>query len=128
MSSKKTISDDSNYWLVSWDILGLEALIDLTEFLRHQEEWDKEKTWKSLKDEKMSSRRPEIPLKMMLMRARCNTQRYYEMYTFKTDIDIDETTIREWFDTSPQTAADWIRKNGNKIYGEGIGKAKALIR
>ena len=128
-SRKKKSREQKTDWLAVWDTLGLESLHNVSEWQDKFTEWQKQKVWNELKGQKSEPPPPpEIPLKMMLMRARFNSQRFYEIYTFSTTGRIGEADLRDWFQTSPQDAADWVRKNGNKIFGEGMGEQKAVIK
>jgi hypothetical protein len=50
------------------------------------------------------------------LRARYNSQRHYEIYLITADPGITAQDIRDMFAGSPQTAADTIRRIGNKFY------------
>lgn len=56
---------------------------------------------------------------MLMMRARFNTQRHYEIYSIMGAPGVDENMIRDMFEKGdPQYAADLIRSRGNKIYSD----------
>jgi hypothetical protein len=59
-----------------------------------------------------------IPLNHLLLRARNNTQRNYEIYVFDVEEDVTETMLRESFEAAPQGIVDYIRKNGHQIYSD----------
>jgi hypothetical protein len=59
------------------------------------------------------------------MRARYNTQRSYEIYTFSTDMTMNQ--VREVFAVTPQPIVEWIRENGNKIYSDYVKQEKKFI-
>lgn len=128
-SRKKKSREKRTDWLAVWDMLGLESLHNISEWQDKFTEWQKQKVWNELKGQKSEPPpTPKIPLKMLLMRARFNSQRFYEIYTFSTTDGIGEADLRDWFQTSPQDAADWVRKNGNKIFGEGMGEQETVIK
>ena len=103
-------------WLVVWDMLGLETLYNLTK-------WEEETTWATLKDES----RPKAPqLNTILLRARANAQRKYEIYIF-TSVGLSEEDIRNSFENAPQMMAEFIRKNGLKIYSDHSTNANQVI-
>jgi hypothetical protein len=52
----------------------------------------------------------------MMLRARVNHQRNYEIYTLRTTSDIDVHDLRQMFESDPQHAADLIRVRGNKLF------------
>jgi hypothetical protein len=96
---------------------GLECLFNVTE-------WHKKKTWAVLKDEPIDNG-PSI--QMMMLRARMNSQRCYEIYSFVADEGVTEESIRQTFKESPQGLVEFIRKNGEKIYSDRIETKKQVI-
>jgi hypothetical protein len=102
-----------------WCSEGLEALFDLTEWKQKHHMWEKSKIWDILKDSRGSGdSEPKIPLQHMILRARVNSQRCYEIYTFAATDSIDEATVRKLFEENPQFIVDFIRANGDKIYSD----------
>jgi hypothetical protein len=65
------------------------------------------------------------PIQYMILRARFNEQRNYEIYTFHTSIK-EEDLIRE-FEERPQVIVDAIRRVGKKLYGVEKSKGKNVI-
>lgn len=125
----ETTEDGRIHWLVMWDMNGLESVFNLTEWKTRRKIWEKSKIWAELKGQKHDSPPPEIPFKNLILRARYNSQRYYEIYIFVSTEDInDRQDILDWFDADAQSAVNWIRKNGQKIFGEGIGAQKKVIQ
>lgn len=115
-----------NNFLVVWDMLGLESIFSVDEALNEVESYEKEKTWKILKGESVGKRPNPIPLQMLIMRARYNSQRSYEIYSFKTNMSMNE--VRKLFADDPQPIVDWIRENGNKIYSDYVkSKSKVIL-
>lgn len=106
----------TNY-LAMWDMYGLECLFNVTE-------WSKKKTWAVLKDEPFEQG-PSI--QMMMLRARMNSQRCYEIYAFVADDELTEESIRTAFAESPQSIVEFIRKNGEKIYSDRSMTEKQVI-
>ena len=109
-----------NSFLVVWDMLGLESIFSVDEALNEIESYEKDKTWKTLKEEPIGKKPNPIPLQMLIMRARYNVQRSYEIYTFNTSMSMRE--VRKIFADDPQPIVEWIRKNGNKIYSDYVSK------
>lgn len=62
------------------------------------------------------------------LRARYNSQRHYEIYLITADPGITAQDIRDMFEASPQTAADTIRKIGQKLYSDRAQSDRVLIR
>ena len=100
---------DGNVFLLSWDMLGIEAVINVSDI-------EKERTWATLQD-KPGPRLGHI-VNSVMMRARANSQRHYEVYTVTMESSITEEDIREMFELNPQHMADLIRERGNKIYSD----------
>jgi predicted peptidase len=107
-------------FLLSWDITGLEAVVNVSAI-------EKEKTWAILSDNKDSSPNLNSIVTAILMRARANTQRHYEVYTIQVDPSIDEDALRQMFEDSPQYAADLIRERGNKLYSDRVKQTEVRI-
>jgi len=105
-----------NKFLAMWDCNGLECLFDITDL-----EGDAMIT--GLKGETFKT---PFNLSMMMMRARFNNQRSYEIYTFDTEADIDYNCVKDMFDNSPQIIVDAIRKNGNKLYSDYTPRQKVI--
>jgi hypothetical protein len=114
-----------NNFLVVWDMLGLESIFSVDDALNEVERYEKDKTWKILKNEPAGKAPNPIPLQMLIMRARYNTQRSYEIYTFSTDMTMNQ--VREVFAVTPQPIVEWIRENGNKIYSDYVKQEKKFI-
>ena len=114
-----------NNFLVVWDMLGLESIFSVDDALNEVESYEKDKTWKILKGETVGKRPNPIPLQMLIMRARFNSQRSYEIYTFSTDMNMND--VRKIFADDPQPIVNWIRENGNKIYSDYSKSNKQVI-
>jgi hypothetical protein len=70
--------------------------------------------------------RPSIPLQSMILRAKYNSQRHYEIYQFVTDgLDMDD--VKSMFEDSPQFIVNHIRKNGKKIYSDRLEQHRVVI-
>ena len=74
-----------------WDMLGLESLFDVDQHIKEHDAWEKEKIVAILKESKTHPIKPAgIPLQMMILRARYNSQRAYEIYEFNSTMAYDE--------------------------------------
>jgi len=62
------------------------------------------------------------------LRARCNTQRHYEIYIITAQPGINEDDIRNMFAADPQEAADTIRRIGQKFYSNRAREDYVVIR
>jgi hypothetical protein len=111
---------------------GLEACVDLTRQYLGAERFEKDKLFDIIRDpEAVPS---NVNLKQinqlvahLMMRARYNTQRHYEIYTLRTDSSITANDLKTMFEDSPQTAADLVRSRGNKLYSDRIKNTEQRI-
>lgn len=120
-------------FLLSWDMYGLESLVDLTTLdnLRVQEE--QMRMIKILSDPEAKDPGDQTGAALnravqgILMRARVNNQRHYEVYTIQVDPSIQEKDLWDMFTSSPQTAAELVRQRGNQLYSNRQDLAKVVI-
>jgi hypothetical protein len=99
-----------------WCNEGLECIFDVAAAKKEIEAWEKENLFAMIKEERHRSKPNPIPLNHMLIRARMNSHRSYELYEFNSTIDVDE--VKKLFKTKPQIIVEWIRENGYKIYSD----------
>jgi hypothetical protein len=104
------------HFLAMWCNQGLECIYDVGAAKREIENWEKGAIFSILKDQEHGPKPNPIPLQMMILRARINSQRYYEIYEFNSLLSMD--SVRTLFETDPQNIVDWIRENGYKIYSD----------
>jgi hypothetical protein len=100
--------DQTNKYIIMWDITGLECVIDITEK-------EKEIVFETLQNKTQCAQTLNNMIFMLKTRARFNNQRNYEIYILQTS-NISKETIEELFDESPQMIVDLIRQKGNPIY------------
>jgi len=108
-----------------WDMTGLEALINVTKIEKEHEQWEKENIFRILKEQDRTLKPAHVPLDMMIMRAKANIQRHYEIYAF--DSELSEEDIRETFEICPQVIVDSIRNIGHKFYSDRADKKQQVI-
>jgi len=121
-----------NTYIISWDMTGLEAVVDITENIACGNEFEREKIWDILKDPERIPRNEwahEVNhlVSMMMLRARANPQRHYEIYSINTNADISKTDLETMFEDSPQTAADLIRDRGHRLYSDRVDRRIQVI-
>lgn len=104
----------TNAYLVYWCEEGLESIIPITQY----EHWDAENTFRILNNEETVRNPMTGVLQGMLLRARVNSQRHYELYAIDCDASITKEDLEQMFDDSPQTAAELIRARGHKLYSD----------
>ena len=119
-------------FVVSWDSTGLEACVDITEKVNSSENFEKERIFAILKNPDAkpvneAQRSLNSMLNHMMLRARVNSQRNYEIYILTTTSGIDRQDIVDWFDSSPQAAADRTREIGNKLYSDRVANRKVIV-
>lgn len=100
---------------IMWDCYGLEAVARIP---------DPADTTFALLANKPPPAMPNI--NMWELRARFNTQRNYEIYLITAVPGINEDDIREMFEANPQTAADTIRRIGQKFFSDRETKERAI--
>lgn len=103
-----------NAFIFMWDCYGIESIIPITQY----EHWDKENTIRMLKGERATRNPLDSIVRNLIMRARYNSQRHYEIYAVECDPSMDETFWRETWESNPQFTADLIRERGHAIYSD----------
>lgn len=109
---------DSNIYIVTWDMTGLECVIDANEL-------QSEDVMRALRGQK-GSKLGEA-LFYLTMRARANSQRRYEIYSIHTNSEISKEDLERMFEENPQNAADLIRDRGVKIYSDRANQKVQVI-
>jgi hypothetical protein len=113
------------YYIVSWDMLGVEFFEEITQ--HHPENWAKNHLFDSIKQSKKVEKPMGFSLQSLILRAQFNTHRHYEIYVFTSEDDTGPTDIQEWFERTPQEFANWVRENHSyKVY-DNRAKTKAVI-
>lgn len=115
-------------FLAMWSSEGLEGVFDLSRWKKEHKVWEKEKIWSVIKGVDHTTIEPTVPLKVMLLRARFNSHRQCEIYTFTAESGITKEDVEELFQTNPQYIVDFIRKNGYKIYSDYKKEDKKIIK
>jgi hypothetical protein len=107
-----------------WDMYGLECLLDVGKLKAEHEAWEKKTLWAILKEEQSKDIEPKIPLQYMIMRAKVNSQRCYEIYEFTSTLSYDDVKLS--FEIQPQDVVDFIRKHGYKVYSDRSEKKQVI--
>lgn len=107
----------TNQYLAVWNCYGLESLFNVTQYMQQC-------TYNTLMELPLPG---SIPLNLLLLRARNNPQRNYEIYLFDCESDVTEDMLRESFEVTPQVMADHIRKNGHKFWSDRVIEDKRVI-
>jgi len=112
-------------FIAMWDNTGLECILNVTKHEKEIEDFEKQKVWNILKGELHNVKPPSIPLQMMILRARANNQRHYEIYGF-TSYE-NQKWVEKTFANSPQFIVNWIRENGVEIYSNRVNLKDVVI-
>ena len=117
-----THMEDSTIFLVMWDMYGIESVVDLTVM-------EKEMIWNTLLESETKSYSNEINQRVtrMMLRARLNPERNYEIYTIHVTPDVTKDKLTQMFLDSPQNAANLIRERGEKIYSNRTAKKQQIV-
>jgi hypothetical protein len=108
----------NHQFVVVWDNTRLEYVGDIT--LDEQQ-----RTWCALKGEELKYTIPN--LNHLVLRARYNSQRHYEIYIVTATDGITADDIEHMFETNPQMSADTIRRIGQCLYSDRANQDKILI-
>ena len=101
-------------FLVVWDMMGLESVIDITEW-----EHESEELLLTMIQTGQSAQSKYGPiLSSLLLRARFNSHRHYEIYAVAATDGINREDITNMFEQNPQGSADTIRRLGVKVYSD----------
>lgn len=117
--------ETENRFIVVWDCNGLESIFDVNKELKAREDWEKQQIFDVLNEVSSGVYQTTIPLQMLLLRAKANMQRSYEIYEFNTTMSMED--VQDIFSNSPQIIVDWIRENGNKIHSDYVGANQKVI-
>jgi hypothetical protein len=113
----------TNAYLVYWCEEGLESVVPITEY----EHCDRDNTFRVLNDQETVRNPLNQMIQNMMLRARVNSQRHYELYAIDCDNSIDKTDIEQMFETDPQSAADLFRSRGHRLYSDRAEKNRVKI-
>jgi hypothetical protein len=114
----------TNAYLFMWNAHGIESIVPITQY----EDQAKLDTWNILKEGKRKKNPLDNILMSMKLRAQFNPARNYEIYAMECDEGITEEDLFEFWDTSPQAAADLTREKGVRIYSDRNKTRPQLIR
>lgn len=81
--------------------------------------------WETLKGKDTGLCLPN--LNALILRARYNPQRHYEIYTVDVDETITAKDMIDMFEEDPQGMADLIRDRGNQLYSDRAQTNKVKI-
>ena len=114
----------TNAFLFSWDCTGVEAIVPISQY----EDWDTANAFNVLEGKAKTANPLNSTINAILMRARFNPQRFYEVYAVDCDPHMRESDWRYMWQRDPQHCANIIRERGVKLYGEPMPVNTVRIR
>lgn len=97
-----------NAYLFMWNCRGIESIVPITEY----EDQMKLDAWVILKGETPGKNPINDIVSYMTLRARFNAERSYEIYAMDCEEGITTEDLFEFWENSPQSAADITREKG----------------
>jgi hypothetical protein len=121
-----------NSFMLFWDCYGLEFCQDLTDKMSEAATIDKHNLFDRLKDPETEPPNSAVRemgriIQMASLRARFNPDRNYELYWLNTEPTITKADIEEWFEETPQSAVDTVRKSGLKLFSGRVTENERVI-
>lgn len=113
------------YYIVSWDNLGVEFFEDITD--HHPDNWARENLFESLNKGEIVRKGLSFNLNALILRAKMNHHRHYEIYAFTSTDEISAEDIQSWFERDPQEFANWVRENHSLELYNDRKKSKDVI-
>jgi hypothetical protein len=101
-----------------WDENGFEVIKDCST-------WERESLLNTIAGKELTP--APVNLQNLMMRARFNPQRNYEIWTFNTEESLDEEELWSYAEKTPQELVDMIRSRGSCLYTSSE-KSKARIQ
>jgi hypothetical protein len=114
-------------WLLSWCSEGLEAVVNVDEYQSRHLDQERQAMWDTLSAEDPENVKQGTTagqefsqlVNRILMRARVNSHRHYEVYAIGMPAGTTEDDIKAMFDGSgAQYIVDLIREKGTRYYSD----------
>jgi hypothetical protein len=106
----------SNTFIFSWDTTGIESIISIAEY----ESIEQENLLRMISGNDTVRNPLHSIVQNLLLRARYNTHRHYEIYSVACDTNLDEKFWQDQWNNYPQETADLIRARGHKLYSDRV--------
>jgi hypothetical protein len=103
-----------NAFIFSWDQYGIESIVPISQY----EILDQENTIRLLKGEPIVKNPFNQILNALLMRARTNSHRHYEIYSIDCTMEMDVVYWTAQWKLFPQATAELIRSRGQSIFSQ----------
>jgi hypothetical protein len=104
----------TNAFIFSWDIHGIESIVPISQY----EHIDRDNTMRILREQSVVRSPLNSIIQSLMLRARYNPQRNYEIYAIDCDKSLDEEFWKNQWQDYPQETADLIREKGHKLYSD----------
>ena len=102
----------TNAFIFVWDQHGIESIIPITQYENH----DHENCMRVLRDEPMIKNPLDTIIRNILLRARINGHRQYEIYSVDCADTMDTQFWNTQWDEHPQETAELLRERGHKLF------------
>jgi hypothetical protein len=113
----------TNAYLIYWCSEGLESVTPIGQY----EQIDVDNTFRILQDQDPVRNPVNTIIQTMILRARYNSHRHYELYAITAVDGIMGPDIERMFELDPNQAAQVIRKIGVKLYSDRAVKSRVVI-
>ena len=112
-----------NAFIFSWDNLGIESIIPISKY-----EYIEQQNLIRILSEKPTIKNPlDGIVRNLLLRARFNSQRHYEIYAIDCAEELDEKFWWNQWEEQPQATAELIRDRGHKLYSDRVETHRVKI-
>lgn len=112
-----------NAYIFMWSCEGIESIIPISRY----EHWDQEQLINMLREEPVKPNPLNNIVNTLIMRAKFNTQRHYEIYVVDCHSDLTEEFWHQQWQEHPQFTADLIRDRGIKLYSDRYLKQAVIV-
>jgi hypothetical protein len=113
----------NNAYLIYWSSEGLESVTPIGQY----EQIDIDNTFRILQDQDPVRNPVNTIIQTMILRARFNSHRHYELYAITAMEGITGSDIEGMFEAAPNEAAKTIRNIGVKLYSDRVVKKRVVI-
>jgi len=113
----------TNAYLIYWSSEGLESVTPIGQY----EQVDVDNTLRILQDQDPIRNPVNTIIQTMILRARFNSHRHYELYAITAVDGIMGPDIEDMFNVDPNAAAKLIRNIGIKLYSDRAVKSRVVI-
>lgn len=113
----------TNAYIFAWDQQGIDSIVPISQY----EEWGKKNTWNVLTGAPVERNPLTSIIQSLVLRARYNSQRHYEIYAIDCAFEMDEVEWRRTWEENPQATADLIRARGQELYSDREDRKSQVI-